>query len=48
MDKTKWPKETYFKQKETSRLKVKRWKKIHNANTSQNKSELAAGLSDKV
>ena len=40
--------ETHFRPRDTDRLKVRRWKKIFNANGNQKKAGVAKLLSDKI
>ena len=40
--------ETYLTCKDTHRLKIKRWRKIYQANGEQNKGEVAILVSDKI
>lgn len=40
--------ETYFKFKDTNRLKVKGWKIIYHANSNDEKAQMAMLISDKI
>ena len=40
--------ETHFKYKDTYRLKVNGWRKIHHANINQKKAGVAILISDKI
>ena len=40
--------ETYFRPRDTYRLKVRGWKKIFHANGNQNKARVAVFISDKI
>ena len=40
--------ETYFRPRDTYRLKVRRWKKIFHANVNQKKAGVAILISDKI